>query len=82
MADRFLKHVPSGVVYIYAPPWIDNPDFVEVANAKGDPLKEPEPIVNISSKRKAKTTAEPVQEILTELDLANAGLSADASRGL
>ena len=82
MADRFLKHVPSGVVYIYAPPWIDNPDFVEVANAQGDELKAPEAIVNISSKRKPKVTAEPVQEIPTDEELANAGLSADASRGL
>jgi hypothetical protein len=39
MSDRYLLHMPSGVVYIYAAPWIDNPEFVEVADAKGTPLK-------------------------------------------
>lgn len=82
MADRFLKHTPSGVIYIYAPPWIDRDDFVEVADAQGSPLPTPEAVVNIGSRRRAKTTAEPAQEPPTEIELANAGLSADASRGL
>jgi len=43
MADRYLKHLPSGQVFIYAPPFIDNPEFEEVADAQGNPAGEPRP---------------------------------------
>ena len=72
MADRFLKHIPSGHVFIYAPPWVGHEDFVEVANAIGDPIPEPEPVVNPAPRRK-KAVEAPVDD---------APLSADASRGL
>jgi len=76
MADRFLKHIPSGHVYIYAEPWIGREDFVEVANAAGDALPEPEPEVNPPPKaKKTKLTA-------VETPLQDEALMADASRGL
>jgi len=84
MTHRFLKHVESGVIYMYVEPWIGREGFIEVANAAGDPLPEPkgEAVVNLGSRRKPKVTAEPAQEMPTEYELAQAGLSADASRGL
>jgi hypothetical protein len=71
MADRFLKHTPSGQVFIYAPPWIDHDDFVEVATATGEPFPPEEPVVNPPprTKRAAKVVDD-------------AALSADASQGL
>jgi len=78
MADRYLKHLPSGQVFIYAPPFIDNPEFEEVADAQGTPLGEPETVVNPTPRAKrAKVKAEDI-----EIDLNDAALSADASRGL
>jgi hypothetical protein len=79
MADRFIKHVPSGQVFIYAPPWIGMDDFTECANAAGDPLPEPEPEVSPAPRApraaRAPKSAEP-----SAAD--DAALSADASRGL
>ena len=40
MSYRFLKHIPTGVVYMYAPPWIGHSDFEEVADATGLPLTD------------------------------------------
>jgi hypothetical protein len=73
MADRYTKHIPSGQVFIYAPPWIGHEDFVEVANPAGDPLPDPEAIVNPAPARRKKNADAPVDD---------AALSADASRGL
>lgn len=78
MADRFLKHLPSGQVFIYAHPWIGHDDFEECLNAAGDPLPEPEPVVNPAPKGRAKKAA----EAPAESSDADAALSAEASRGL
>ncbi len=40
MSDRFLKHTPSGQVFIYQNPFAQSPDFVEVADAIGTPFPE------------------------------------------
>lgn len=77
MADRFLKHTPSGQVFIYAHPWIGHDDFVEVANAAGDPLPDPEAVVNPAPRARRTRSTETPQ---TSTD--DAALSADASRGL
>ena len=74
MADRFLKHKPSGHVFIYAPPFIDHEDFEECANAAGDPMQELEVVVNPPPRRKK------ADKLPDSVD--DAGLSADASRGL
>jgi len=73
MADRFLKHIPSGQVFIHAPPWVGHEDFVEVANAAGDPFPDEAPVVNPAPRRKKAADAPVVDD---------AALSADASRGL
>ena len=75
MADRFLKHIPSGHVFIYAHPWIGHEDFVEVADAAGNPFPDPEPEVNPAPKPRAR-------KAVPEATLEDAALSADASRGL
>jgi hypothetical protein len=75
MADRFLKHVPSGQIFIFAPPFNSHDDFVEVADAQGTPL-EVEPEVN-PAPRKRKSNA--AADTATAADVA---LSADASRGV
>ena len=75
MADRFIKHVPTGQVFIYAPPWIGRDDFEECLNAAGDPMPDPEVAVNPAPRAKrAPKTVEPSAD--------DAALSADASRGL
>lgn len=72
---RFIKHTPSGQVFVYAEPWIDNADFEECANPAGDPMPEEAPVVNAPPARK-KRGAE------IEVPVADAALQADASRGL
>jgi len=73
MADRYIKHIPSGIVYIYAAPWIGREDFEECANAAGDPLPDEAPVVNPTPRRKRLSLDAPNDD---------AALSADASRGL
>jgi hypothetical protein len=36
--DRFLRHKPTGVVYIRQPVFLDDPNFEECGDAKGTPL--------------------------------------------
>ena len=74
MADRYIKHVPSGQVFIYAAPWIAHDDFVECANAAGDPMPDPEAVVNPAPKPRTKKAADAAP--------ADEALAADASRGL
>jgi hypothetical protein len=76
MADRFLLHKPSGVVFIRAEPWISNPEFEEVADAKGTPFTKKQR-VQIKQQEEVK---EP--ETVVEVDGLEAALSAQASRGL
>jgi hypothetical protein len=82
MADRFLKHIPSGQVFIYAPPWIDQDDFVEVATATGDPFPPDAPVVNPTPKGKRLTKPATVVEVPLPVVVDDAALSADASQGL
>lgn len=76
MADRYLKHIPSGVVYILQPAFAQRADFIEVANLAGDPLPDgkDEPVAETKSRGKRKSG-----EVVADTD---AALSADASRGL
>lgn len=68
MSDRYLLHKPSGVVHIWQGVWANNPDFEEVADVKGTPLKpalegEFEEVVEPKPKaKKAKKAAAPVVE--------------------
>lgn len=76
MADRYIKHIPTGQVFIYASPWIGREDFEECANPAGDPLPAAEPVVNPAPRRRKAAATEDT----TPTD--DAALSADASRGL
>lgn len=73
MADRFIKHTPTGQVFIYAAPWIGRDDFEECANAAGDPMPDPEAVVNPPPKTRKSKSVEVIDD---------AAISADASRGL
>lgn len=72
MADRFLKHVPTGITYIWQSAFASNPDFVECADADGNDFQAP------TKGKKAKVSA-PDSGLDVDLD---AALSADASRGV
>lgn len=79
MADRYIKHVPSGQVFIYAPPWIGMDDFAECFNAAGDPFPDPEPEVSPAPRAaRAPRAPKPVDPSSVN----DEALSADASRGL
>ena len=75
MADRFTKHIPTGQVFIYAEPWVGHSDFVECANAAGDPLPDPEAVVSPAPRARRSKTVESASND-------DAAISADASRGL
>jgi hypothetical protein len=76
--DRYLKHTPSGVVFIWQEVFAKNSEFVEVADSQGNPFpppdeeKEPAPIVHDDAPKvkRGKKGAEP-----HPIDI-------DASRGL
>jgi hypothetical protein len=84
MADRFLLHKPSGVVYIYQGAYAANPDFEECADAQGTPMKPAidgdfEVVEDKPKRVRAKKVVEAEEPAEDDLD---ALLSADASRGL
>lgn len=75
MADRFIKYLPSGIVYIFDATWLSNPDFVEVADANGTPMHDTSQNPDyVPPKKKTKT----------KLDISDdeAALQADATRKL
>lgn len=94
MSDRYLLHKPSGVIYIWQGVYAKNPDFVEVADLQGTPLKPAidgefavveEPVVAASkqpAKRAKKAAEKPAEAPVDPLDDLDALLNADASRGL
>ena len=96
MADRYLLHKPSGVVYIWQSVYASSPDFIECADLSGELLPDPDaelldPMPNAPARRRKKREAvglpepEPTSESKTELDLGeelSQLLSAEASKGL
>lgn len=84
MADRYLRHIPSGILYIWQAAYAQRTDFEEVEDA---PQDEDAPAAPIVIKTKVKTKAkpraiEPVESDDLEINLNDVALSADASRGL
>lgn len=72
MADRYLKHIPSGQIFIHQPAFAGRDDFIEVADLKGTPLNVIDgeyEVVEAPKKRGRKKSDEDA-------------LEADASRGL
>jgi len=67
MADRYLLHKPSGVVYIWQSVYASNPDFIECADLSGELLPDPDaelhdPMPNAPAKRRKKREAPGLQE--------------------
>jgi hypothetical protein len=89
MADKMLRHIPTGTLYIWQPVFAQRADFE-------DYVPEPEPVVEApaadaaapkakTSRKKADATPEPEPEAKYTPEPAfvdEAALSADASRGL
>ena len=67
MADRLLRHIPTGVLYIYQPVYAARDDFEEIIDVEAKEIPTPKP--------RAKIKAE-VPKVDEE------ALSADASRDL
>ena len=70
MADRMLRHIPSGVLYVYQPAFAMRSDFEEIINVEAREVKDPKP----RSRKAADVPAPPAVD--------NDAISADASRGL
>jgi hypothetical protein len=69
MADRLLRHTPSGVLYVYQPVYAQRSDFEEVIDVESRVIPEPE----VVTRRKPKPKVEAVD---------NEALSEEASRNL
>ena len=74
MADRYLKHVPSGQVFIYQSTFASRDDFEECADAQGTPMNVFE--------GEFKVVDEPTKKRGSRKKEDEAALQADASRGL
>ena len=84
MSNRFLKHVPSGQVFVYQDVFAKRDDFVEVSDANGSPMvveTEDEDVPVAKPRGRAKKPGIVVPEDNSDLDDFDAALSADASRG-
>ena len=79
MSDRFIKYLPSGVVYIYDTSWATNPEFIEVADAEGNPF--PDTSEN-PEYEPAKPRAKLTVKAAVEANDSELALQADASRGM
>ena len=86
MADKMLRHIPTGTLYIWQPAFAQRADFE-------DYVPEPEPVVEApaavaapkakTSRKKAEVAPEPAEKYTPEPAFVDeAALSADASRGL
>lgn len=71
MADRMLRHIPSGVLYVYQDVFAQRPDFEEIINVEARVIPDPE----VRAPRRAKPKAEVVA-------VDDAMISEEASRGL
>lgn len=84
MADRYIKHLATGNVFIYQSHWMASGDFVEVANLQGDPIDAPvEEAPQVEKKpvtKGKKAKASDLDDL--DLDPAQSALNADASRGM
>lgn len=83
MPSPYLKHVPSGQIFVYQTVFAIQEDFVEVADAQGSPVvpdavEDDTPVAKPRAKAKKAGIAVPSDDLDLDLD---AALSADASRG-
>jgi hypothetical protein len=82
MADRFLIHRPSGVVFIRDTPWVSDPAFEEVGDALGTPLTSKQRKALAKLELDEAVAEDPTEPAVDEVPPADAALSADASIGL
>lgn len=60
--ERLLRHIPTGILYVYQPAFANRPDFEEIINVEAKVIDEPAP-----KARKKKEAAAPEQ---TDVDAA------------
>jgi len=83
MADRYLKHKQTGLVLIYAHPWINDPEFEECADAQGNPIPVNAEQPTYEKPAAADKPAKPKAKAKPTADSeAEAALRADATRGV
>ena len=58
MADRLLRHKPSGQLFIYQAAFAESPEFEEVIDVESRVIPDPEPAPK-PSRKKAVETVEP-----------------------
>jgi hypothetical protein len=87
MADKMLRHIPTGTLYVWQPAFAQRPDFEEVVEepVAEEPALGAEPVETKQTRRAKKTAqaevvAPAVEEPAPLFD--DSSLSADASRGL
>lgn len=77
MADRYLKHTPSGQIYIWQGVFAAREDFVECADVLGTPMPDAlegeftvveEETKPKATRKKRAVVEEPVSEVEAELD--------------
>lgn len=72
MADRLLRHIPSGVLYVYQAVYAQRPDFEEIFDVEAREIPDPAPKIARKVKPKAEAAPAVDDEVLSE----------EASRGL
>ena len=80
MADRYLVHKPTGVVYMRVQPWLSNPEFEEVADAQGNSLTKKQ--IAALAKQDESSAETNAVSVLLEKSSADEALSAEASKGM
>lgn len=73
MADRMLRHIPSGVLYVYQDVFAQRADFEEIINVEAREIPDPDAAPKVIRRAKPKAETVAVDED---------AVSADASRGL
>ena len=88
MADKMLRHIPTGTLYIWQPVFAQRADFEDYV-PEPEPVVEPEATTDTpapkakTSRKKAEVAPEPAEKYTPEPAFVDeAALSADASRGL
>lgn len=79
MADRYIKHIPSGQVFIYQGAYAQREDFEECADVHGNPLGATIEGEAVRVDRSTKRVKKAVVAADDDIDLV---LSDEASRGL
>lgn len=66
-STRLLRHIPSGVLYVYQPAFANRPDFEEVIDVESRVIEEPAPKPR-KKRESAPVEAAPADSIDAALD--------------